>query len=217
MTMRYLMLISLIVFFVGMVGCSDEEGPIIPPPPVERLGPATVQELMVSFVDAYENLDYDLYMSLLHPDFEMILQKETQDQFPSLGSTLDYSEEQRICERMFSGDDLTNPDTGAFIPGIQAMSFGKFEALDTWKVAKTDTTNPEALTCPYDVDIIFNRGQDQTQIHVDGVIRFNAVRIDSTVGGEVQTYYQMSGQVDLTQGYKGTESSTWGGTKALYR
>ncbi len=49
------------------------------------------------------------------------------------------------------------------------------------------------------------------------MIRFNAVRIDSTVGGEVQTYYQMSGQVDLTQGYKGTESSTWGGTKALYR
>lgn len=216
--MRFYLLLFLLVLAGVLDGCSsDDSGPMITPPEPDPIGPASIQELMTSFQMAYEDLDFDLYMSLLHPEFETHLQQETMDQFPSVGETLDYDEEERIHQRMFSGEDLLDPDTGAFIPGVHAISIRVFEALDAWKVAKTDTTNPEALTCPYRVDFLFNRGQDQSQMHVEGIIRFEAARRDSVVGGETQTYYQMTGQVDLTGVFKATESNSWGSTKALYR
>ena len=140
------------------------------------------------------------------------------DQFPTVGPTLDYAEEKQIHQRMSSGDDLDDPDTGALVPGIQAISFFNFEALDDWQVAKTDTTNPEGLFCPYRVNILFDRGQQQAQMYAEGQVRFYAVAIDTLLGGEMQTYYLMSGQVDLTGNiFKGSENSSWGSVKAMYR
>ena len=139
-------------------------------------------------------------------------------QFPDVGATLDFEKEQGIHERMFSGEDLKDPATGAFIPGVIGISFSKLTALEAWHVAKDDDTNPEVQSCLYEVEILFDRGQAQSQIHVRGQIRFHVVSRMAVVGGESQVYFQMSGQDDLTTvGEKNTDSSVWGHLKCLYR
>jgi len=81
--------------------------------------PDTPDQLMANFQGAYELMDIAELRRIIHPDFQMILQQETVDQFPGIGSTIDAVEELRIGERMFSGEDLADPDTGALIPGIE--------------------------------------------------------------------------------------------------
>ncbi len=134
---------------------------------------------------------------MLHPTYQTILQQETIDQFPDVGETLDLSEELRIHERMFRGEDLTDPD-GELVPGVINISFEEFRQLDDWHEVPVGSEIVGDLFAPYQVDFLFDRGQEHTQISVKGQINFYVIAVDSLHEGSVRDYYQMVGQVDLT-------------------
>jgi len=179
--------------------------------------PDSPDQLMANFQTTYENRFFPWHRDLLHPDFLMILQQETVDQFPELGSTIDLNEELRIHERMYSGENLTDPN-GAFVPGMKSISFGTFRPLDDWQLSPANDPIPDALFAPYEVNFLFNRGPQYSQISIKGQIRFYVTSRDSLYEGTVRPYYQMVGQVDLTSALgKSVEGTTFGTLKALYR
>jgi hypothetical protein len=178
--------------------------------------PETPDALMANFQAAYENMSYDGLRELLHPDFLMVLQESTIQEFPDLGTTLDLNEELRIHDRMFSGQSVEDPE-GNFVPGVQEIVFSMFRRLDTWQPTPSDDIFPNVEWAPYEVEILFDRGPGFSTLKVEGMIKFYVKSRELVYKGETHRYYQMIGQVDLTNGGAKTEGFSWGSTKALYR
>lgn len=172
-------------------------------------------QLMQNFRTTYEDMNFDTMAELLHSDFITILQSSTIQEFPDVGTTLDLAEELRIAERMFSGQPVTDPD-GALVQAISQIGFLIFEQQGTWATTPPTDVIPDARSALFDVIILFERPGAST-LKVEGAIKFYAVGRDSFHDGSMQTYWQMVGQQDLTNGGKAVETSVWGTVKALFR
>ena len=178
--------------------------------------PGSPDQLMANFRTVYETMDFYGYLHILHPEFLTILQEQTIVEFPDVGTTLDVNEELRIHERMFSGEMVTDPD-GLYVPGLSYVSFNVFRALDTWVLSPGNDIIPNTMWAPYDVEIFFSRGPQYSTLKVEGAIKFYVASRDSMHEGTLKQYYEMRGQVDLTNGNKSVELFTWGSVKAMWR
>ncbi len=203
MKSKFFLLLAGFALLVATTGCifspDDDPGDDPPPPPPVLPFPGSPDVLMANFQTIYETMNYEEYRKIMHPDFLTILQEETIIDFPDVGTTLDVNEELRIHERMFSGDSLEDPD-GNLVPGVNNISFSNFRALDAWIVSPGDDIIPNAEWAPFDVDFLFDRGEGFSTLKVEGTIKFYVASRDSMHEGTVQKYYQMRGQVDLTNG-----------------
>jgi len=211
-------LISVAVVLAGMMilaGCSDDDDPVrvVPDPPI---GPGSADELVTQFLAAYEAMKLDNYLALLDPEFLMVLGPETILEFPDVGTTLDYAKEERIHQRMFSGESVTDPN-GDFVPGVQTIVFNVFTARAAWSPSDDPDRFPDAVWTSYEVVINFYRGQEFSMFNITGVVKIYARAHKVMVDGEEKTYFLMAGMVELTGSGKGTEEISWGSVKALYR
>ncbi|MBK9473950.1 MAG: hypothetical protein IPO18_17065 [bacterium] len=197
--MKNLLLLVVALSLMAAGGCIFSPDPD-PTPPDTPVGvfPDTADKLMVNFQTAYETMDFDDFRKLVHPDYITILQPSTVSQFPDVGETLDLSEELRIHERMFSKADVTDP-LGTLVPGVQEISFQTFARQGTWGLSPANDRIPNAETALYDVVFLFERGGLYSTLKVQGTIKFYVTHRDSVVGGLTKPYYQMLGQMDLTQ------------------
>ena len=220
MKSKFFMLLAVLALLIAPAGCifSPDDDPAPPDSggAQDMPWPGTADQLMKNFQTIYETRDFDEYRKIMHPDFLTILQAETQIEFPDVGETLDVNKELRIHERMFSGDSLEDPN-GDFVPGVANISFSRFQAVDAWTVSPPDDKIPNAEFAQFDVDFLFDRGQEFSTLKVAGRIKFYVTSRDSLHEGTERQYYQMIGQVDLTSGYQSVESSLWGSAKALWR
>ena len=91
-------------------------------PEPELVFPDSPDKFMENFGFVYAMMDFQEYRNLMELDFQTILQPSTTDLFPDVGTTLDYSEELRIHERMFSGQAVTDPN-GELVPGLNQIDF----------------------------------------------------------------------------------------------
>jgi hypothetical protein len=159
--------------------------------------PDTPDKLMTNFQTVYEQTDFANFALMLHPQYVTILQESTYNQFPDVGTTLDLEEELRIHERMFSKQDVTDPE-GDLVPGIQSIAFQTFQRQGAWSDSPSNDQIPNARFALYDVVFLFDRGAGHTILKVEGTIKFYVVARDSTQNGVPKPYYRMRGQVDLT-------------------
>jgi hypothetical protein len=178
---------------------------------------------MDNFEVAYRSRDLEALRELLHPNFEMILQASTTADFPTLGSTIDLSEETRIHERMFAGQPVIDPN-GVLVPGVAGIEFLMFERQNAWTPSPPDDPIPGSQWALYDVDIWFDLGASYSILKVQGQVKFSVAHRDSVVNGVITPYYQMCGQLDLTIDRKNTGAENiasanlvWGSVKALFR
>jgi hypothetical protein len=178
--------------------------------------PDSPEQVMANFRTIYETMDVREYLNLMHPDFLTILQQSTTEEFPDVGTTLDRYEEQNIHKRMFSGRAVTDPD-GNLVPGILNVSFNVLMPLDVWQLSPGDDIIPNALWAPYEVNFLFDRGQNFSTIRIEGMIKFYVTGQEFEFKGVSRVFYQMVGQVDLTGNIRATEDVNWGSLKALYR
>jgi hypothetical protein len=178
--------------------------------------PDTPAQLMDNFQYTYESGNTLEYLILMAPEFLTILQMQTVEEFPEVGTTLGYDEESRIHQRLFSGEAVTDPD-GDLIPGVERIAFSRFQALDAWVETPVEDLFPGTEWAPYEVEILLDRGLNFSTLKVNGLIKFYVTSRDSLHQGSMKKYYQMAGQVDLTGGFKGVEDSIWGSVKALWR
>ncbi len=211
--------VMVLVLFLGAAflgACGDDE---VLDPPIKRLTvcpPNTETALMQDFRTAYEDMDYQVLECLMHPDFETFLQPVTTAQFPDLGPTLDFEEEVRIAQRMFSGQPVTDPD-GQLIPAISSINFQILEQQGAWLDTGPAGIIPHARTAIFETLMVFER-PGATSLPVEGQIRFFVSRHDTVLNGEPQSLYFMIGQQDLTRiDKKAVERIPWGSLKALYR
>lgn len=200
MKMKSLFLLAIVALLVAPAGCifspDDEPDPGPGPGPVGLPFPSSPDILMANFQKVYEDMDYNNFKDMLHPDYITLLQASTQQEFPDVGPTLDLAEELRIHQRMFGGQPVTDPD-GNLVPGISTISFQTFQQVDTWTTSQPNDVIPNAEASNYEVTFLFDRPGFST-LKVDGQIKFYVVGRDSTVDGTVRTYWQMRGQQDLT-------------------
>jgi len=196
-------------------GATRQASVTVQPVRVPMPFPGSPERLMANLRETYRIRDSADYRRLMHPDFVTILQQETIDQFPDVGPTLDYDEERRIHERMFSGEDLTDPVTGDPVPGVFNIAMG-IDPLDDWQVSPPDDPIPNTLFAPYEVSVLFQRLPNSYD-KVEGIIRFYVASRDSFHEGENRDYFEMVGQLDLTTGLQDFGYYTWGGLKAQYR
>lgn len=200
MNLKSFLLPAALVLLLAPAGCifspDDNGGGDNPPPTVTLPFPGSEDQLMSNFRTVYEDMDYNGYKDMLHPDFITILQDATQQEFPDVGPTLDRSEELRIAERMFSGQPVTDP-LNVLVPGISTISFSTFEQQGTWADSQPNDVIPNARFALFDVTFLFERPGYST-LKVDGQIKFYAAGRDSFHSGANRTYWQMIGQQDLT-------------------
>jgi hypothetical protein len=159
--------------------------------------PDTPDKLMGNFQIVYEQTDFANFARMLHPQYVTILQESTYNQFPDVGFTLDLEEELRIHERMFSKQDVTDPE-GRLVPGIQSIAFRTFQRQGAWSDSPPNDQIPNARFALYEVQFLFDRGAGHTILKVEGSIKFYVVARDSMLNGVPKPYYRMRGQVDLT-------------------
>jgi len=178
--------------------------------------PDSPQQVMENFMTAYETQDVVEYLMIMHPDFQTVLQTETMDEFPEVGPTLDRYEEQNVHKRMFLGDAVTDPQ-GSLVPGVQNIDFQVFLPVGVWEDTPDGDVFPDALVAPYEVEILLDRGQNYSTLMVAGMIKFYVVSREFEHEGTIRQFFQMVGQVDLTGGFKSTETINWGSVKAVYR
>jgi hypothetical protein len=200
---------------LAMAGCGGSD-PAQPAPQAGLPFPDTANKLMANFRTAYVTRDYTAFADLLTPDYETVLQPGTIARFPDVGDMLEATEEYRIHERMFSGQALIDP-LGANVPAVHSIEFTVFEPIGGWTPAMDSSMFPGAESRLYDVVIVLDRGQAESQLEVHGNIQFFVTHSDSTADGVTRPYYRLRGQVDLTFDGKGVESSAWGSVKALFR
>jgi hypothetical protein len=200
MTMKKLLLPVALLLLMAPGGCifSPDEGKNITPiNPVGVPFAGTEDQLMMNFRTAYEEMDFNAYQDILHPDFITILQPDTQEEFPDVGPTLDVAEELRIAERMFAGQPVTDPD-GNLVPGITSIDFQTYEQRVTWATSQANDVIPNARFALYDVIFRFERPGYST-LEVTGQIKFYVAGRDSFHNGADRTFWQMIGQQDLTE------------------
>ena len=213
----------LLMFAVLLVvsGCTEEDETPFFPGPVDNIPdsalpfPDTPEQLMANFQEIYEAMDVDEYRLILDPDFETLLQDFTIMDYPHMGLTLDVAEENRIHDRMFSGEDLTDHD-GDFIPAISNFSFGIFRPVVDWGISLPTDPIPNTLSSLYEVEIIVDRGPNFPAYMIMGQIRFYVTAAEGKLNGQPKTYYRMAGQLDLTVYEKNVDYRNWGSLKAWF-
>lgn len=180
------------------------------------LFPDTPDKLMENFLTMYETMNPAALAPLLHPQYVMILQESTYMQFPSVGTTLDPAEEQRIHERMFGGTNVTDPD-GALVPAIEDITFPYFARSGAWGTSLPSDQIPDTPYALYEVEIWMDRGVGHTILKTTGYLKAYVAAVDTVVAGETRSCYRLRGLVDLTLDNKASESFSWGSSKALFR
>ena len=200
MITKKFLLPGLAVLLLVQTGCifspDPDPNPIIDPPVVLPF-PGTKDQVMENFRIIYENMDIAGFRTLLHPDYLCFLQQSTIDAFPSVGETLDITEELQIHERMFSGqsgtdaqEELTNP--------ISSIGFAEPEQITNWARSPADDRIPNADFARFNVFFEFHQTGSKI-LQVQGEIIFYLTSRDSLHEGITKPYYQMIGQVDLTE------------------
>ena len=194
-------------------GCGKDNKIVPPPPPVIGLPyPNSPDVLMGNFKQAYDDMDLDEYRDILHPDYKFFYQQADID---NLGLASDHhsrDEELLISVHIFSG----NPAPSSGEAGVAAIDFNYLTPATVWEVS----VNPDFLGAKralYQIILFFERPASTT-IEVQGNQEFYVVSRDSLRDdGTITDYYQLIGQVDLSDLGKGTAGATWGGVKSLYR
>ena len=209
---RLVILIFAILLIVS--GCNDDEPVRVVPVP--DVGPESPEELIVGFMNAYAAMDAEKYMALLDQDYLMILSTLTTDQFPDVGPSLDIAQEERIHNRMFSGETVTDP-LGNMIPAVKTIAFRVFKALDAWGRVGEGDRFPGTVWAPFEVELLFDRGPENSVLKLSGVVKIHARSHEVMVNSKKFTYYLMAGMTDLTYLGKGVEDTPWGTVKATYR
>lgn len=204
---------------LGAAGCSDST---TPPAPEPMDFPSTPDKLMANFQTAYETMDPYLLAKGTHALSEIILEAATTNTFPDVGSTLDREEQRNIAERMLSKQDLFDPN-GSLIPALQFIQFQTFRRSTAWEPSLPADPIQGAEAATYAVVFQFLRGQNYSPLKVAGDIRFFVTHRDSTSGGQARPFYQIRGQLDLTDlmqadlSEKNDEISAWGSVLAMFR
>ena len=174
--------------------------------------PDTPDKLMSNFKKAYGEMFMNEYRNTLHSDFKFFYQQADIDNLGLGSDHHNQDEELQISDHIFSG----NPSPSSGEAGVSSIDFNFLEAATTWE----DSFNPDfpgARRALFQIILFFERPASTT-IEVQGNQEFYVIARDSVQDdATIKDYFQLVGQVDLSDLGKPVEGCTWGRVKALYR
>lgn len=199
--------------------CEKDSSTNPSPSPPDLTLPPTPDQLLAAFAQAYADRDLSAYGDLIDSGYRFRFQSEDSVHFDLPCKHLTASEELQIAANMFSGQGMPGGEAG-----ITDLQFALFEPITPWGDAHDpDFAGSHRCVC---VIILQVERAGSTSMEIFGNQEFYAVSHDSVLsGGTVKTYWQLAGQVDLTDSWwktspegadRGTEPLTWGALKALY-
>lgn len=196
-TLAAWMALVLIAIAAALTSCGHDPAPLVPALEKSRLPfPATPDQLMANFAEAYGDQDLAEYAALLHPDFVFELTSGCVPQ------TWDRDQELAIAARMFSREDLVK--AGRTIAGIGRIEIVRFAGQGEWRAADDAGADGGAsqgdgdLERTYEVFLRFHMN-DGGVLVVRGASVFRVRRdaLDDGDGG-MRPGYRLVRQVDRT-------------------
>lgn len=212
--MRKILLCGLLVLAALCAGCSDDDDPVTPPAEDYPFA-GSAGQLMVNFVKAYEERNYDEYVELLDEGFLFYLLPVTVTDYDLPRDHFIRQEEMGIAEAMFSG---TSPGDG--VGAVTDLDFLVLAGVeDIWEAAD-DARFPDTIMRSFDVVLQVEQtaGDDVKQIVVAGRAVFFLSAEQVEYQGGTRFLYRLAGIDDQTSGGgKAVEETPWGSVKALYQ
>lgn len=200
-------------------GCSSDDPGSAPPvpEPVALEFPDTPDKLMTNFLTVCDEMNAADYASLIDPGFLMVLQQETVNRYPAVGSSLDAEDELAIAANMFGGREGVD-HLGLAVAPIIDIDILNVEPLTGWAVVEPGGPVPGDMVASYEIFFTFRRDQQHYESLAEGQVRFYVASTDSLHEGTVKPCYRLTGMIDLTRGgNKSVESESFGTIKVIYR
>jgi len=176
----------------------------------------TLESLLDTYRQAFEDMDLDAYRHLLAPDYRFFF-SEGDDLVDTLPvDHLNRFEDLLSLANMAAGQPLENL-RGELIAPMSHINFNLLDQRTGWE-SSTHPHFPDAEVAVFEVDLEFSRPVSTT-ILVSGPIEFYVVQRDSVfTDGSTRSYWQFAGMADQTNpvGIKSTENAGFGMTKFLY-
>lgn len=197
-------------------GCNDKDDPQPPVPEYALPFPDTPDQVVANFRTVLTDLDVVAYRDeVLADEYAFILLDETVEEFALPDGIFDRDEELTIAQNMFSGQENAQGGvlTDIEVPLIQPQG--------AWTTADADPdfrAVPGGLVRAYNVLVYFNMRGD-FRYEVRGQQFFCVIPDTQLFEGAMTPCYRLQGQRDgsAVGAHKATESSSWGGVKALFR
>jgi hypothetical protein len=191
-------------------GCSDD-GTKPEPKPTPGPLPVTADSLILLLRDAYTSMDIDAYRGLRHADFVFKFQQYDIDNLNLPADHLTRMEDLVSTQNLFSGQAVSG------VPAVASITWPVLEGIGVWE-ASVNPEFPNTMHRLYNFMINITR-PGATTIIITGQQEFYAASRDSLIDGTLTPYWELLGQVDLSDngGGKATENATWGSVKDLYQ
>ena len=173
--------------------------------------PDTPDKVIENLRSAYERMDIDVYRPILHPTFRFMFQQFDIDNLILPSDHFTREEDLESTTNLFSG----NPVNG--VPGVSQITWPILSGTGVWE----DSTNPDfpdSRRRLYNLEMNITR-PGATTIIVRGQQEFYVASRDSVHNGVPTQFWQMLGQIDLTDTSpkQSNQSTSWGEVKCLYR
>jgi len=143
----------MILAALWLPGCSGDDPADPGNEPAPEL-PASADELVSAFRQAYQDMDHDAYDFLLHEDF--IFDPVDEGGYWGFPENWDEATELAIAANMFSGAPGQNPD-GSYRDGIESISIITLLRQTEWvPVLAEETLYADALYALFDAALVFS-------------------------------------------------------------
>ncbi len=189
---RLLSVVGPLVLALALGGCifspQDDNGPGDTPEPQYKW-PATREDLMDNFEQAYSEMNITEYEKILHDDYKFIFtDTEIWERQQDITSTTN----------MFNGNQGYD-EHGQVVLGVQSISVNTFHQIGTWQTQ--DPTHPYFPNTDlglFDVQIVFYLEGGEHTITVTSEQNFYVIEEDvEQDDGTTRSRYFMLGQRDL--------------------
>ncbi len=181
----------------GCIFSPDEEDGGGGPPPTPPLPfPDSEDQLMANFKTIYEAMDINEYGKILDTNYRFKYQPFDVESLNLPGEFHNRDDELGIMRNIFSQNAIVNSQ-GQRQEAITEITVRVLDPVSIWEDS-TDPDFPDSRKRLYTVNLEFKRPEDTTII-VQGSQEFYVSSRDSLHNGIPKLYWQLVGQIDLTE------------------
>jgi len=200
-------------------GCKDDNT-VTPPPDPKPVIIDDPDQLMQFFLTSYNEMDFDLYTALLHPDFRMMILPSTVNDWAGGDAPLAYpyftrDETLAIHANIFSGNAGQTP-LGSPVPPVATIDVDVLQKDGIWELiseADPEFAGQDGYWVAFNVLLYFNN-PDNHRFEISQVIEFYVAPID--VAGQESWHLLGIRGLDSNK-ILATENTHYCGLLSLYR
>jgi hypothetical protein len=177
---------------------------------IEEPFPDTPDKVIQNLRAAYQGMSIDIYRHVLHPSFVFHFLQYDIDNLNLPTDHFTRAQDLTSTESMFSGLPVGD------VPAVGSINWSVLERQGVWETS-SNPEYPDAQRGLFHFAISITRPGATTLIF-GGQQEFYVTSRDSMVDGSPTPYWQLLGQVDLSDIFvsRGIEQATWGTVKHLY-